>query len=221
MAKETDAARDRVLAARATFGEELENLEASARAAFDVPAKIRRSPAKAAAIVGGAGFLVAGGPTRLWRGVQRVVRGPSAAMPRSMLPKEIDKTLRKLGGDGDKVRGALERDFASYAKQARKDRSGLRTLLLGAARPFVLTGGKMASSWLFRTDEQGFQARLAQVRARAERQRAGSDNDAARSGPAAPTSPRSPTSRLGGTTPSGQSERGTSDPGTKSAIPGS
>ena len=177
MAKETDAARDRVLAARATLGEELERLEASTRAALDVPAKIRRSPAKAAAIVGGAGFLIAGGPKRLFRRAQRAVRGPSAAMPRAMLPNEIERTLRRLGDDGDKVRGALERDFASYAKQAKKDRSGLWTLLLGAARPFVLSGGKRASAWLFRTDEVGFQARLAQVRARVERQRAGSDSD--------------------------------------------
>ena len=94
-----------------------------------------------------------------------------------MLPKEIDKTLRKLGGDGDKVRGALERDFASYAKQEKKDRSGLWTLLLGAAGPFVLSGGKRASEWLFRNDEKGFEARLAQVRARAERPRPGSDGD--------------------------------------------
>ena len=39
-----------------------------------------------------------------------------------MLPDEIEKTLRKLGTDGDAVRGALERDFAAYAKQASKDR---------------------------------------------------------------------------------------------------
>ena len=44
MATETDAARDRVLAARAALGEELETLEASARAAVDIPAKIRRRP---------------------------------------------------------------------------------------------------------------------------------------------------------------------------------
>ncbi len=182
MAKETDTARDRVLAARATLGEELDNLEASARAAFDVPAKIRRSPAKAAAIVGGAGFLVAGGPMRLFRGARRVVRGPSAPMPKSMLPNEIEKTLRGLGHDGDKVRAALERDFASYAKQAKKDRSGLRTLFLGAARPFVVAGGKKSADWLFRNDEEGFQARLAQVKARAGRQHAGSDNDEAGSG---------------------------------------
>ena len=67
MATETDAARDRVLAARASLGEELEVLEASARAAVDVPAKIRRSPAKAAAIAGGTAFVVLGGPRRVLR----------------------------------------------------------------------------------------------------------------------------------------------------------
>ena len=47
MATETEAARDRVLAARAALGDELDGLEASARAAIDIPAKIKRSPAKA------------------------------------------------------------------------------------------------------------------------------------------------------------------------------
>ena len=49
---------------------------------------------------------------------RRVVRGKSSPLPRSMLPDEIEKTLRSLGSDGDKVRGALERDFAAYAKQS-------------------------------------------------------------------------------------------------------
>ena len=65
VATETDAARDRVLAARAALGEELEALEASARTAIDVPAKIKRSPAKAAALAGGTAFLVLGGPRRV------------------------------------------------------------------------------------------------------------------------------------------------------------
>ena len=48
--------------------------------------------------------------------------GPTAELPKQMLPKEIEKTLKKLGDDGDKVRGAIERDFAAYAKEAEKDR---------------------------------------------------------------------------------------------------
>jgi hypothetical protein len=166
VATETDAARDRVLAARAALGEELEALEASARAAVDIPAKVRRSPAKAAAIAGSAGFVVLGGPKRLFGAARRKVFGPTADLPKQMLPKEIEKTLRKLGDDGDKVRGAIERDFAAYAREAEKDR-GIGTLATAAARPLLLRGAKAAAEWLFRSDEAGFQARLAEVRERA------------------------------------------------------
>jgi hypothetical protein len=166
VATETDAARDRVLAARAALGEELEALEASARAAVDIPAKVRRSPAKAAAIAGSAGFVVLGGPRRLFGAARRRVFGPTADLPKQMLPKEIEKTLKKLGDDGDKVRGALERDFAAYAKEAEKDR-GIAALATAAARPLVLRGARAAAEWFFRADEDGFQARLAEVRERA------------------------------------------------------
>ncbi len=174
MATETDAARDRVLAARAGLSDELETLEASARAAADVPAKIRRSPGKAAGIMGGAAFLALGGPRRVFRAGKRAVTGAPAPMPDSLLPDEIEKTLRKLGGDGDKVRGALERDFAAYAKRASRDRAGLRTLLLlTVARPLLSGATKAAAGWLFRTDDEGFQARLAQIRERTRRQAEG------------------------------------------------
>lgn len=166
MATETDAARDRVLAARAALGDELEALEASARAAVDIPAKVRRSPAKAAAIAGSAGFVVLGGPKRLFGAARRAVFGPTADLPRQMLPKEIEKTLRKLGDDGDKVRGAIERDFAAYAREAAKDR-GIGALATAAARPLVLRSAKAAAEWFFRPDEDGFAARLREVRERA------------------------------------------------------
>ena len=167
MATETDAARDRVLAARAALGAELETLEASARAAVDIPAKVRRSPAKFGAIAGGAAFVVVGGPRRVFRGVKHRVFGKPAPFPESMLPDEIEKTLRKLGDDGAKVRGALEHDFAAYTKQASRDRAKLRTLLLlTVARPLLAGATKAAASWLFRTDQEGFGARLAEIRER-------------------------------------------------------
>lgn len=179
MATETDAARDRVLAARAALGDELETLEASARAAADVPAKIRRSPGKAAAIAGGTAFVVLGGPRRVFRAGRRAVTGAPAPMPRAMLPDEVEKTLRYLGEDGDKVRGVLERDFAAYAKQAQRDRAGVRTLLLlTVARPLLSAATKSAAGWLFRTDDEGFQARLAQIRERTRRQQDGGAADA-------------------------------------------
>ena len=85
-----------------------------------------------------------------------------------MLPKEIEKTLRKLGDDGDKVRGAIERDFAAYAKEAEKDRGvgaiarSRRETALDAGRQ---GGGGMVPSG---PDEDGFQARLTEVRERAK-----------------------------------------------------
>ena len=141
MATETDAARDRVLAARAALGDEIDALEASARAAVDIPAKVRASPAKAAAIAGSAGFVVLGGPKRIFGAARRAVFGPTAELPKQMLPKEIEKTLKKLGDDGDKVRGAIERDFAAYAKEAEKDR-GVGAIAGAAARPLLMRGAR-------------------------------------------------------------------------------
>jgi hypothetical protein len=186
VATETDAARDRVLAARAALGDELDALEASARAAVDIPAKIRRSPAKAAAVAGSAGFLVLGGPGRLLRRARRTVFGPTADLPKSMLPKEIDKTLRQLGDDGDKVRGAIERDFADYAKQAAKENPPVTALLATSiAKPMIRRGIKTAGEWFLRTDDEGFSARLAEVRARAAEEvgkRRSKDADASTTG---------------------------------------
>jgi hypothetical protein len=186
VATEADAARDRVLAARAALGEELETLEASARAAVDVPAKIRRNPVRTAAIAGGVGFLALGGPRRLFRAGRRALRGEPEPMPKSMLPDEVEKTLRKFGDDGAKVRGALERDFAAYAKQAQRDRARLSTLLLlTVARPFLSGATKAAVNWLFRTDDEGFQKRLSEIRERARRARGegdAADGDEAASG---------------------------------------
>ena len=168
MATETDAARDRVLAARAALGDELEALEASARAAVDIPAKVRRSPAKAAAIAGSAGFVVLGGPKRIFGAARRAVFGPNADLPRQMLPKEIEKTLKKLGDDGDKVRGAIERDFAAYATEAAKKNPPVPAMIATSiGRPLLQRGLKAAGEWFLRTDDEGFQARLAEVRSRA------------------------------------------------------
>jgi hypothetical protein len=168
VATEQDAARDRVLAARAQLAEEVNLLEASGRAAIDIPARIKRSPAKAAAIVGGIGFLALKGPQRLFGLGRRAIRGEPAPLPKAMLPDEIEKTLRKLGKDGDKVRGTLERDFADYAKQSQKQRKGVMTaLLLAAGRPLLTRGAKAAADLFANPDPEGFSARLAQVRARA------------------------------------------------------
>ena len=145
MATEQDAARDRVLAARADFKGQVEVLEASVREAVDIPAKVRRSPGKAAAVVGVLALLVLRVPQRLFGIGRRTVRGKAAPMPKRMLPDEVEKTLRKLGDDGDKVAGVLERDFAQYVKKASKDRAALRSvLLLSVARPLLTRAARAA-----------------------------------------------------------------------------
>jgi hypothetical protein len=55
----TESAVARIVAARAGLADEIDRLEASGRAAVDIPAKIRRSPAKAAAIAKARGFIEA------------------------------------------------------------------------------------------------------------------------------------------------------------------
>jgi hypothetical protein len=130
----TDAARAAAVASRAELAEEVARLEAAGRAAVDIPAKVRRAPARTAGLAAGVAFLAAGGPKRLVRRVRRAVQGPEADLPKSMLPREVDKTLRKLGTDGEKIRGTLEREFASYlddkAEERRKrDVTGTAALL--------------------------------------------------------------------------------------------
>ena len=138
MGARTDAARAEVLAARQGLDEELVRLEASGRAAVDIPARLRREPAKVLGAAGGAAFLLLGGPKRAFKGVRRAIFGPNADLPKSMLPPEIEKTLKKLGPDGEKVRGTLEREFAEYLddkapKRKERDLSGVAAGLLGSA----------------------------------------------------------------------------------------
>jgi hypothetical protein len=168
VAEEQDAARLRVLAARANLDEELQVLEASARAAVDIPAKIKRSPAKAAAVAGGIGFLALKGPQRLFGAARKAVKGEPEPLPSRMLPDEVEKTLRKLGKDGEKVRGSLERDFAEYAKKSAKDRQAIGSvLLLALGRPLAGRAARAIGDLIFSPNPQDLSARLAQVRERA------------------------------------------------------
>ncbi len=114
MGARTDAAQAEVLAAREALGTEVVGLRGATREAFDVPARIRRAPAQSAAVVGGAAFLLVGGPGRVLRRLRRAVRGPEADLPKSMLPEEVEQVVSSLGSDGKVVRGALERGFAEY-----------------------------------------------------------------------------------------------------------
>jgi hypothetical protein len=185
----TDAARSEVLAARAGLDEELVRLEASARASVDIPARLRREPAKVIGTAGGAAFLLLGGPKRVVRGVRRAIWGPDAELPKRMLPKEVEKTLRKMGSDGDRVRGTLEREFASYLDekaQLRRDRDllGTATLLVGGVlRPVAQRFGKQLAERALDPDAPSFAEGLRRARERLDGMSTGASAPRERSGP--------------------------------------
>ena len=172
MGTQTDAARAEVLASRAALLSEVQRLEASARAAVDIPGKARRNPGRTAGLAAGTAFFALGGPRRLYRRARRAVFGPDANLPKSMLPDEVEKTLRVLGTDGDRVRGTVEREFARYlgdrAKFIREqDAVGLATSLAGnVLRPVSVRLGRQLAERLFDPDAEGFEQAVAKVRAR-------------------------------------------------------
>lgn len=189
MGTRTDAALAEVLAAREGLAEEVDRLEAAGRAAVDIPAKVRRSPAKAAAIAGGGAFLVLGGPKRLYRRARKAITGhEEAPPPKSLLPKDIDKSLRKLGTDGDKIRGTIERDFAKYlddrAKERRKEGivAGLTAIAVGALRPVGMRAGRQLAERIFDPDQPGFEEQLRKIRERSAAARRGEPPDDAADG---------------------------------------
>ena len=185
MGTRTDAALAEVLAARAELDGELVQLEAAGRAAVDIPARIKRAPAQAAGVAAGAAFLALGGPKRLFRRARRAITGKEEELPSELLPKDIEKALKKLGSDGKAVRGTLEREFAKYLDERSKERkkegvvAALTTLAVGALRPVVVRGGKQMAERMINPDGPGFAEQLERVRERAE-QAARRDGDKAR-----------------------------------------
>lgn len=172
------AARAEVRASREDMGDEIERLEAAARAAVDVKAKIRRNPGRAAGAVAGVGFLAVGGPGKVFRGARNAIFGKPDPLPEAMLPAEIEKALKALGPDGVKVRGALERNFAAYLEQSAPERKGrdlkstLAFLVLPTARVVILRFGRQFIEEALST-KGGFDEQLTKVRARRDGGKAG------------------------------------------------
>jgi hypothetical protein len=168
----TDAARSEVLAARTGLDEELVRLEASGRAAVDIPTRLRREPAKVLGTAGGAAFLLLGGPKRVFKGVRRAIFGPDADLPKSMLPPEVEKTLRKLGPDGEKVRGTLEREFADFLdekapERQKRDLGGTAAVLLGGVlKPVTERLGRQLAERALEADPASFAEGLRRARSR-------------------------------------------------------
>lgn len=150
-ARQIAAARKGIEAARTGVEKELDDLGTAARAAVDIPAKIRRNPVRTAGLAGGAAFLLAGGPRRVAKGVEKRLFPKRYARPPKVLPKKVIETLDRLPEeDQELVHAHLERDFANYLKaEHAKDPPNVRTsawktynLLLGtvgarAARELV------------------------------------------------------------------------------------
>ena len=111
----------------------------------------------------------------MFRRAKRVVLGPPEPLPTSMLPKEIDKAIRELGDDGDKVRGTIEREFASYLEQTapqrkQRDVGTVGTILaLTVIRRVFERYGQQLVDQLFSTDRAEFDEQLAKIRVAGER----------------------------------------------------
>ena len=172
MGTKTDAALAQVVAARADFDDELDRLEAAGRAAVDIPAKVRRQPVKAAGVVAGAAFVAVGGPRRLFRRAKRAVWGKEEPLPEALLPDEIEKAVRRLGSDGEQVRGSLEREFAKYLKEHEKERKqeGLRalaaTLAVTALRPAAARVGWNLADRALNPNPSAFKEQMERILAR-------------------------------------------------------
>lgn len=190
MGTRTDAAVSQVVAARAELAGEVDRLEAAGRAAVDIPARVKKAPAKAAGVAAGAAFLALGGPKRLFRRAKRAVTGKEEELPSELLPKDIDKALRKLGTDGRKVRGTLERDFAKYlddrSKERKKEGIVAAGLALGTAalRPAAIRAGKTLVERMTNPDSASFEEQIEKLRAR----RRGERSDDEGTEPAGPMS---------------------------------
>lgn len=207
MGARTDAARAEVLAARTGVEEELIRLEAAGRAAVDIPARIKREPAKVAGAAAGAAFLLLGGPGRAFRGVRRALFGPQADLPKSMLPDEVEKALKKLGKDGERVRGTLERSFADYLDEKapeRRDRD-LRGAIAAAAvallRPASIRIGKQLAERALDPDRPSFEAGLRRARERRAGAAPGGAGSPTMGAPASPARPAETSGGSAGATP--------------------
>ncbi|HEY3071177.1 MAG TPA: hypothetical protein VGJ46_00035 [Candidatus Limnocylindrales bacterium] len=169
---DVDAAKAEVLAARQGLVDETVRFAAAARSAVDIPARVRDDPLKVGGAAAGVAFLVAGGPQRVFRRVRRLIWGPEADLPKSMLPQEVDRTLRRLGTDGEKVRGTLEREFADYLEaksKVRKERdlAAVAAVVLGnILKPASSQAGKRLAQSLFSPDRKSFEDALRRFGAR-------------------------------------------------------
>ena len=115
MAQTTAEAQQELAAARRNVATELDQLGRSARAAVDIPAKIRRNPVRTVGLAGGAAFLLLGGPKRVAKAAEARWFPKRAERRQRALPRNVQATLARLEPEErEKVEPHLERDFAAY-----------------------------------------------------------------------------------------------------------
>ena len=118
MAQTAAEARQEVVNSRQAVESELDDLGHAARAALDIPAKIRRNPVQTVGIMGGAGFLLLGGPRRVAKAVGHHLFPQRRDRVPTVLPKDIEATVNRLEPEErEQVRAHLERDFTAYLKR--------------------------------------------------------------------------------------------------------
>jgi hypothetical protein len=144
---EVAVAERQVVDARRAVEDQLAVLGKSTRAALDFPAKIRRNPVRTAGVVGGAAFLVLGGPRRVVRRVEKRYFPQRANRPKSLLPKDMHKTLDRLPEENRAlIEGHLERDFAAYLqKEHAPDPANARSSFWKAFDTFMGIAGAAAT----------------------------------------------------------------------------
>lgn len=150
-----------VRASRTAFYGEMEELEARGRAAFDVRSSLTRQPAQIAGLAAGTGFVLLGGPGRLWKYVRRRVI-PRATGP--SLPPALDGMLRSFGDDGTAAQELADMIASAGAKPrpGRLQRLANRSLFL----PLGLDLARRLTSRLLDVDPVVKERELAKIRAR-------------------------------------------------------
>jgi hypothetical protein len=118
--------------------------------------------------------MILGGPKKSYNLVRRRVFGPTADLPKSMLPEQIDKALRALGEDGNRVRGVIEREFVDYleknkpVRDARDLRGTVSELGGNILRPVSAQVGRRLATELLSPETGTFNSVVERIKRRRE-----------------------------------------------------
>jgi len=116
-----DETRVELAAQRAQVRATAERLEAAARRAFDLRARLRQHPVQTAAVAVGLAFILLGGPRRTIRQIRRAVGGSAEAeRAYAALPSSL-RALVDASASGEKDREEARRQLAMALHAWRED----------------------------------------------------------------------------------------------------